>query len=82
MISPNQQRARRQYRTTEVRGDANGTVCRVSRCLPGAPIVVLFQSIEAAERVAALGKKCSEWGCRMLHTTEELEIEDVAPWQK
>jgi len=79
MLTPNQVRARRQYRTQNVRGE--GAVCRVSRCLPGAPVVVLFPTIEAAERVAASGKKCSEWGCRGLHSTEELEVIDAFPWR-
>jgi hypothetical protein len=77
MISPNQQRARRQYRTDQIAGD--GPWARVSRCLP-VIMVRLFMSRADADAAAASGKKCSEWGCRGLHTTEELDVEDIAPW--
>lgn len=80
MMTPNQERARRIYRTTEVRGD--GGVVRISRCLP-VPVVVLFPTLDAAEQAAAKGKKCSEWGCRGLHATEYLDDErvpDLFPW--
>jgi hypothetical protein len=79
MITPNQLRARKQYRTDNVSGE--GTWCRVSRCLP-VTTVRLFATAAECERVATLGKKCSQWGCRGVHSTEELEVVDAFPWAK
>jgi len=58
-----------------------GNVARVSRCLPGSPRATLYETLEKAEAVAALGKKCCP-DCIGAHSTEEIPpLVDEVPYE-